>query len=83
LECKEIPLVIKPDQVALLTLRIPELFLRNAANAGNAIAVEFEVFWPRAASYKTIKHLTPVNGTVDLTRDIWEPFCLEPAKDTM
>src|SRR5688572_28806838 len=39
LECKDLPIVLKPDQVALVKLEIPQLFLRNAAKSKTPVVV--------------------------------------------
>jgi hypothetical protein len=55
----ELPTVIKPGQILLLSFGIPVLFMRNAAKSGYKVLVRFHGFSPEAKSFFLSKCLVP------------------------
>jgi hypothetical protein len=70
----ELPTVIKPGQILLLSFGIPVLFMRNAAKSGYKVLVRFHGFSPEAKSFFLYKELKPLNEELEIDAKGWEPF---------
>lgn len=71
-----LPTVLKPGQVQLLKLEIPNLFMRKSAMSGRGVSVQFHVVSSRGIFYRPSKVLAPQRETHDLPPDVWAPFVL-------
>ena len=71
-----LPAVLKPGQVQLLRLEIPNLFLSKVAQSGQAVSLQFHVFSSRGTLYRPSKVLAPQGEVHDLPPDTWVPFKL-------
>lgn len=72
----DIPIVLRPGQIKLLRVTIPDLFMRNAAKTGHKVLVEFQVHSPKAKLYLLTKELLLLNEDLEMTPDGWQPFVL-------
>ena len=69
----ELPAVLKPGQILLLSLGIPSLFMRNAAKSGHKVILKFHVFSPEAKSFLLFKELTLLDDDLEIDAQGWEP----------
>jgi|SRR5690348_8074373 hypothetical protein len=71
-----VPIVLKPGQVQLLRIEIPNLFLRKIAQNQQGIVVQFHIFSSRGTFYMPEKTLIPKVADYVMPEDAWAPFLL-------
>ena len=70
----ELPAVLKSNQMLLVKVRLPHLFMKNAARKGYKILVRFCVYSPEGKFYMVSKELEPLSQELDINPEGWKPF---------
>lgn len=70
------PVVLKPGQVKLLRIGIPNVLFENVADRAESLLVQFHVFSSRGAQFLPHKSISPLGKERDLPADTWAPFSL-------
>jgi len=75
IKTQNIPMVIEPGSIALLTLPIPKLFMRRLTDRDKMMKLEFHLYTSKAELRIASKTLTPFNEN-NIPKDDWIPFKL-------
>jgi len=71
-----LPAILKPGEVQLLTLELPNRFCRQPAQIQHGVTFTFHVFSSRGTVYAPRKALGPLREVGGTTKADWVPFTL-------
>lgn len=77
LESELIPAVLKPGEMKLLTIPIPDLYLQKLVKGNRVLRLNFHIFTTEASLKLATKDLTPPVGGADIPESDWKPFKLQ------
>jgi hypothetical protein len=77
IECDNIPAVIKPGEIKLVTFGVPNLYLQKLASEGRLIRLNFHIFTTDAKLRIATKDLCPISDEVEIPKSDWNPFKLK------
>lgn len=76
-ESDQVPAVLKPGEVKLLTFPIPDRYLHKLAKEKRMLRLNFHIFTTEAKLKLATKDLTPPVGGADIPESDWKPFKLQ------
>lgn len=77
LKSEQVPTVLKPGEMKLLTFPIADLYLQKLAKENRMLRLNFHIFTAEATLKLATKNLTPPVGGADIPESDWKPFKLQ------
>lgn len=77
LESEQVPAVLKPGEMKLLTFPVPDHYLQKLAKENRALRLNFHIFTTEATLKLATKDLTPPVSGADIPESDWKPFKLQ------
>jgi len=77
IDSEEIPIVLKPGQIVLSNIELPNLFLHKVAESDSIVLFNFQVYSPDGKLFIATKEIKFNNKDLEIGNNQWKPFKME------